>query len=77
MDNLPDEIIDFDITKIQDYMTNEAWETLQQLLSIHTQKLLEVSSVKVMSLECCVLNYCGYSSKPCATHFPAIPWKNE
>ena len=31
MDNLPDEIINFDITNIQDYMINEAWEALQQL----------------------------------------------
>ena len=31
MDNLPDEIINFDITNIQGYMTNEAWEALQQL----------------------------------------------
>ena len=31
MDNLPDEIIDFDISNIQVYVTNEAWETLQQL----------------------------------------------
>ena len=31
MDNLPDKIINCDITNIQDYMTNEAWEALQQL----------------------------------------------
>ena len=31
MDNLPNEIIDFHIINIQDYMTNEAWEALQQL----------------------------------------------
>ena len=31
MNNLPNVIIDFDITKIQDYMTNGAWEALQQL----------------------------------------------
>ena len=28
MDNLPDEIMDFDITNIQDYMTNEVWKVL-------------------------------------------------
>ena len=31
MDNLLNEIIDFDIAIIQDYMTNTAWEALQQL----------------------------------------------
>ena len=28
VNNLSDEIIDFDISNIQDYMTNEAWEAL-------------------------------------------------
>ena len=28
LNNLPDEIIDFNITNIQDYMTKEAWEVL-------------------------------------------------
>ena len=27
--------MDFDITNIQDYMTNEVWETLQQLGMVH------------------------------------------
>ena len=31
MDNLSDLIIDFDITNNHDYMTNDAWEALQQL----------------------------------------------
>ena len=39
-------------------------------MSIHTQKSQEVSSVKITSLECCVLNYCGYSSKARGIHFP-------
>ena len=43
------------------------------LLSIHTQKSQEVSSVKITSLEYCVLNYCRYSIKARATHFPVIP----
>ena len=28
LNNLPDEIIDFNITNIQDYMTKEGWEVL-------------------------------------------------
>ena len=39
-------------------------------MSIHTQKSQEVSSVIITSLECCVLNYCGYSSKARGIHFP-------
>ena len=28
LNNLPDDIIDFNITNIQDYITKETWETL-------------------------------------------------
>ena len=43
MDNLPDEIIDFDISNIQEYVTNEAWKALQQLDKVALQQLGKVA----------------------------------